>query len=201
MFKKSLLIMLLLAIFAPWAAKAQQTVLSENFNNMSSFATTFSATGWYAYNAGSGNNWTVQSGGTSNSKCARYTYDSNNAANCYLVSAPFTVSTSFDELGVSLQEKVESSSYAETFEVFFVKASEVTDLASVATATQYSAIASASYTNTYYAEQNGSTTNQALAGQSVRVVVHGDDWCTGFQKPIRQEVVEILNEYGGKLID
>ncbi len=32
-------------------------------------------------------------------------------------------------------------------------------------------------------------------------VVHGDDWGTGFQKPIRDEVVEILKTYGGQLIE
>ena len=32
-------------------------------------------------------------------------------------------------------------------------------------------------------------------------VVHGNDWCEGFQKPIRQEVCEILAEYGGKLVE
>ncbi len=32
-------------------------------------------------------------------------------------------------------------------------------------------------------------------------VVHGDDWCTGFQKPIRDEVVSVLASYGGKLIE
>ena len=32
-------------------------------------------------------------------------------------------------------------------------------------------------------------------------VVHGDDWCTGFQKPIRDEVVSILASYGGKLVE
>lgn len=32
-------------------------------------------------------------------------------------------------------------------------------------------------------------------------VVHGDDWKEGFQKPVREEVVKILNEYGGKLIE
>ena len=32
-------------------------------------------------------------------------------------------------------------------------------------------------------------------------VVHGDDWCEGFQNPIRQEVCEVLDEYGGKLIE
>ena len=32
-------------------------------------------------------------------------------------------------------------------------------------------------------------------------VVHGNDWCEGFQKPIRQEVCEVLAEYGGQLIE
>ena len=32
-------------------------------------------------------------------------------------------------------------------------------------------------------------------------VVHGDDWCTGFQKPIRDEVVSILGSYGGQLVE
>ena len=32
-------------------------------------------------------------------------------------------------------------------------------------------------------------------------VVHGDDWREGFQKPIRQEVVDVLAEYGGKLVE
>lgn len=32
-------------------------------------------------------------------------------------------------------------------------------------------------------------------------VVHGDDWKDGFQKPIRQEVCEVLAEYGGKLVE
>lgn len=32
-------------------------------------------------------------------------------------------------------------------------------------------------------------------------VVHGDDWCTGFQKPIRDEVVDILARYGGRLVE
>jgi len=33
------------------------------------------------------------------------------------------------------------------------------------------------------------------------VVVHGDDWTTGFQKPVRDEVVSILASYGGKLVE
>lgn len=33
------------------------------------------------------------------------------------------------------------------------------------------------------------------------IVVHGDDWCVGFQKPIRDEVTSILASYGGKLVE
>lgn len=33
------------------------------------------------------------------------------------------------------------------------------------------------------------------------IVVHGDDWKEGFQKPIRDEVIELLSEYGGELIE
>lgn len=32
-------------------------------------------------------------------------------------------------------------------------------------------------------------------------VVHGDNWVSGFQRPIRDEVIQILNEYGGKLVE
>lgn len=32
-------------------------------------------------------------------------------------------------------------------------------------------------------------------------VVHGDDWKEGFQSKIRQEVIEVLGEYGGDLIE
>lgn len=32
-------------------------------------------------------------------------------------------------------------------------------------------------------------------------VVHGDDWVNGFQKPIREEVLKVLGEYGGKLVE
>jgi len=32
-------------------------------------------------------------------------------------------------------------------------------------------------------------------------VVHGDDWCAGFQKPIRDEVLAVLAETGGRLIE
>lgn len=32
-------------------------------------------------------------------------------------------------------------------------------------------------------------------------VVHGDDWKSGFQKPVRDEVVSVLASYGGKLVE
>ncbi len=32
-------------------------------------------------------------------------------------------------------------------------------------------------------------------------VVHGDDWVSGFQKPIREEVKALLSEYGGELVE
>ncbi len=33
------------------------------------------------------------------------------------------------------------------------------------------------------------------------IVVHGDDWISGFQRPIRDEVTAILATYGGKLVE
>lgn len=33
------------------------------------------------------------------------------------------------------------------------------------------------------------------------IVVHGDDWRVGFQRPVRDEVVNILASYGGKLVE
>ena len=33
------------------------------------------------------------------------------------------------------------------------------------------------------------------------IVVHGDDWCVGFQKPIRDEVTSVLASYGGRLVE
>ena len=32
-------------------------------------------------------------------------------------------------------------------------------------------------------------------------VVHGDDWREGFQRPVRDEVVSVLAEYGGRLVE
>ena len=158
--------------------RATTTLLTQNFDNMSSIATTYSPTGWYAYNAGSGNNWTLSSyNANSGSKSVQYQYNYYNSADCYLVSAPFDVSTDMAALSVSLYECTYQNSYStsfayQTFEVFFVKTSEVTDLASVASATHYSAINSDRYFNTTFAQESGYTRNLALAGESVRVVVH-----------------------------
>lgn len=33
------------------------------------------------------------------------------------------------------------------------------------------------------------------------IIVHGDDWKTSVQKPIREEVIALLNEYGGELVE
>lgn len=32
-------------------------------------------------------------------------------------------------------------------------------------------------------------------------VVHGDDWVSGFQKPVREEVLAVLASYGGRLVE
>ena len=40
-----------------------------------------------------------------------------------------------------------------------------------------------------------------LAELKPNYVVHGDDWQSGFQKPIRDEVVSILASYGGMLVE
>ncbi len=50
-------------------------------------------------------------------------------------------------------------------------------------------------------DQNTLSYNGNLEKYKPSIVVHGDDWCTGFQKPIRDEVVSILASYGGKLVE
>ena len=50
-------------------------------------------------------------------------------------------------------------------------------------------------------EQSSLSYKENLEKYRPDIVVHGDDWCTGFQKPIRDEVVSILASYGGKLIE
>ena len=174
--RKTLLFLMLMAMFSPLALNAQIVLLSENFDDMTgNFSDNYSANGWFAYNAGNGHNWSLNTYSNyahSGSKSAEYFYTQSNGANCYLVSAPFDVNANASELSVSLWERTRNSSNAETFSVFFVKASDVSTAADVASATGYSAIASASYTNNTFVERSGSVTSAALAGQSVRVVVH-----------------------------
>lgn len=50
-------------------------------------------------------------------------------------------------------------------------------------------------------EQNTLSYKDNIESLHPDIVVHGDDWCTGFQKPIRDEVVSILASYGGKLVE
>lgn len=50
-------------------------------------------------------------------------------------------------------------------------------------------------------EQKDLSYKENLLSLKPTYVVHGDDWTEGFQKPVREEVVSILNEYGGELIE
>lgn len=50
-------------------------------------------------------------------------------------------------------------------------------------------------------DQNTLSYKENLETLHPDIVVHGDDWCAGFQKPIRDEVVSILASYGGKLVE
>ena len=50
-------------------------------------------------------------------------------------------------------------------------------------------------------DQNTLSYKENLLKLKPDIVVHGDDWCTGFQKPIRDEVTDILATYGGRLVE
>lgn len=50
-------------------------------------------------------------------------------------------------------------------------------------------------------EQKSLSYRENLERYQPDVVVHGDDWQSGFQKPVRDEVVSILASYGGKLVE
>ena len=50
-------------------------------------------------------------------------------------------------------------------------------------------------------DQNTLSYRENLEKYHPEIVVHGDDWCKGFQRPIRDEVTEILAAYGGKLVE
>lgn len=53
----------------------------------------------------------------------------------------------------------------------------------------------------YVVEQKTLSYANNLRAIRPNYVVHGNDWCIGFQKPIRQEVCEVLSEYGGQLVE
>lgn len=50
-------------------------------------------------------------------------------------------------------------------------------------------------------EQSKLSYRENLEKYKPDIVVHGDDWREGIQKPIRDEVIEVLASYGGKLVE
>ena len=50
-------------------------------------------------------------------------------------------------------------------------------------------------------EQNTLSYKENLEKYKPSIVVHGDDWVVGFQRPIRDGVTAILATYGGKLVE
>ena len=50
-------------------------------------------------------------------------------------------------------------------------------------------------------DQNTLSYKENLEKYKPDIVVHGDNWATGFQKPVRDEVVSVLASYGGKLVE
>jgi len=50
-------------------------------------------------------------------------------------------------------------------------------------------------------EQTTLSYRENLIKYKPNVVVHGNDWLSGIQKPIRDEVIEVLQSYGGKLVE
>ncbi len=50
-------------------------------------------------------------------------------------------------------------------------------------------------------DQNTLSYKDNLEKYKPSIVVHGNDWVTGFQRPIRDEVTAILATYGGKLVE
>ena len=50
-------------------------------------------------------------------------------------------------------------------------------------------------------DQNALSYKENLERYKPSIVVHGDDWISGFQRPIRNEVTAILASYGGKLVE
>ena len=49
-------------------------------------------------------------------------------------------------------------------------------------------------------KQDGLSYRDVISRLKPDIVVHGDDWRTGIQQPIREETVRLLSEYGGELV-
>lgn len=49
--------------------------------------------------------------------------------------------------------------------------------------------------------QNEMSYKNVIINLKPDIIVHGDDWRNGIQKPIRDEVVELLKTYGGELVE
>ena len=50
-------------------------------------------------------------------------------------------------------------------------------------------------------KQDGLSYRDVISRLKPDIVVHGDDWRTGIQQPIREETVRLLSEYGGELVE
>ena len=50
-------------------------------------------------------------------------------------------------------------------------------------------------------EQDTLSYKDVIAKYQPDIIVHGDNWQEGFQKPIRDEVIELLGAYGGQLVE
>ena len=50
-------------------------------------------------------------------------------------------------------------------------------------------------------KQDGLSYRDVISRLKPDIVVHGDDWRTGIQQPIREETIRLLSEYGGELVE
>ena len=50
-------------------------------------------------------------------------------------------------------------------------------------------------------DQNTLSYKENIERYKPDIVVHGDNWVSGFQKPVRDEVISILSTYGGRLVE
>jgi phosphoenolpyruvate phosphomutase len=50
-------------------------------------------------------------------------------------------------------------------------------------------------------KQDGLSYREVIHRLRPDIVVHGDDWRTGIQQPIREETIRLLSEYGGELVE